>query len=830
VLVYATTGTPAALTPGVQCLTSTSSAPTDPNVVSYTNTAVDGTFTLTDVPVNATYTLVIQAGKWRRQFSETVAASPLAGLALHMPSNHTQGDIPLIAIATGEADGLECVFHLMGIADTEFTDDNGTVNPGGRIHLYKGSGSPGADINLSTPSETALMGSASSSALLNSYDMVMFPCQGSPYYQNPAALNNLVDYANAGGRVFTTHFSYVWLDPDSPSYSPFPKVANWDPEQVYPSPDPGVATVNTGFTDGATLSQWLYNADASYNNTPGEIQVSTLRHDFDSVIAPTQPWLTLINSTVPNAVMQFTFNTPVGAPAANQCGRVLYNEYHVINQGGGGMAYPSECPTSTVMTAQEEMLEYALFDLSSFVQPVVVPTLSITFIPSPLIVNQGETGVQLAVNVTNTSSNTPVDGSAVLTLTLPTGVTATALTDTTGGWICTVATLTCTRTTSIGPSVTDTAALTLSVPLYPAGGQAASGLITATASSPYFSNNVTGSDTVIFQQQPAITWATPAPIIYGTALSATQLDASSTLAGSFSYSPSAGTVLSVGQHTLTATFTPTDTTHYTTATATVTLTVIPVTPSLTITASPNPVFLSNPVTFTATISSFATTPTGTVTFYDGTTQLGPGTVAAGIATYTTSALTDGIHSITAVYSGDSSYGPATSGAVSETIQDFTLTQSGSGATAGTVTTYTLVITPVGGATLPGAVSLGVTGLPQGVTGAFTPATVTANSGTTTVTLLVTSPDLLAGRLPRRPFGGGALPIALGLILLPFAGMMRKTAYRWNRLAVLALVGAALAVGLTGCGGVTLTPQRSSLTITAASGPLSHSITANLTVQ
>ena len=830
VLVYATTGTPAALTPGVQCLTSTSSAPTDPNVVSYTNTAVDGTFTLTDVPVNATYTLVIQAGKWRRQFSETVAASPLTGLALHMPSDHTQGDIPLIAIATGEADGLECVFHLMGIADTEFTDDNGTVNPGGRIHLYKGSGSPGADINLSTPSETALMGSASSSALLNSYDMVMFPCQGSPYYQNPAALNNLVDYANAGGRVFTTHFSYVWLDPDSPSYSPFPKVANWDPEQVYPSPDPGVATVNTGFTDGATLSQWLYNADASYNNTPGEIQVSTLRHDFDSVIAPTQPWLTLINSTVPNAVMQFTFNTPVGAPAANQCGRVLYNEYHVINQGGGGMAYPSECPTSTVMTAQEEMLEYALFDLSSFVQPVVVPTLSITFIPSPLIVNQGETGVQLAVNVTNTSSNTPVDGSAVLTLTLPTGVTATALTDTTGGWICTVATLTCTRTTSIGPSVTDTAALTLSVPLYPAGGQAASGLITATASSPYFSNNVTGSDTVIFQQQPAITWATPAPIIYGTALSATQLDASSTLAGSFSYSPSAGTVLSVGQHTLTATFTPTDTTHYTTATATVTLTVIPVTPSLTITASPNPVFLSNPVTFTATISSFATTPTGTVTFYDGTTQLGPGTVAAGIATYTTSALTDGIHSITAVYSGDSSYGPATSGAVAETIQDFTLTQSGSGATAGTVTTYTLVITPVGGATLPGAVSLGVTGLPQGVTGAFTPATVTANSGTTTVTLLVTSPDLLAGRLPRRPFGGGALPIALGLILLPFAGMMRKTAYRWNRLAVLALVGAALAVGLTGCGGVTLTPQRSSLTITAASGPLSHSITANLTVQ
>jgi len=72
---------------------------------------------------------------------------------------------------------------------------------------------------------------------------------------------------------------------------------------------------------------------------------------------------------------------------------------------------------------------------------------------------------------------------------------------------------------------------------------------------------------------PAITWATPAAITYGTALSGTQLDASSTVAGSFSYSPTAGTVLAAGSHAITATFTPTDTTDYTTATATVTLTV-----------------------------------------------------------------------------------------------------------------------------------------------------------------------------------------------------------------------------------------------------------------
>jgi hypothetical protein len=83
------------------------------------------------------------------------------------------------------------------------------------------------------------------------------------------------------------------------------------------------------------------------------------------------------------------------------------------------------------------------------------------------------------------------------------------------------------------------------------------------------------------QATPAITWATPAAITYGTPLSAAQLSASSTVAGNFTYSPAAGTVLTAGQQTLTATFTPTDTTDYTTATATVTLTVNQATPVIT---------------------------------------------------------------------------------------------------------------------------------------------------------------------------------------------------------------------------------------------------------
>jgi pimeloyl-ACP methyl ester carboxylesterase len=73
------------------------------------------------------------------------------------------------------------------------------------------------------------------------------------------------------------------------------------------------------------------------------------------------------------------------------------------------------------------------------------------------------------------------------------------------------------------------------------------------------------------QAVPIITWAAPAPITSGTALSTLQLNATASVAGTFMYNPSAGTVLGAGPQTLSVTFTPTDTTDYTVATATVQL-------------------------------------------------------------------------------------------------------------------------------------------------------------------------------------------------------------------------------------------------------------------
>jgi hypothetical protein len=96
---------------------------------------------------------------------------------------------------------------------------------------------------------------------------------------------------------------------------------------------------------------------------------------------------------------------------------------------------------------------------------------------------------------------------------------------------------------------------------------------------------------------PTISWATPASIVYGTVLNASQLNASANVAGTFVYSPGSGALLTAGSNTLSATFTPSDMTDYTTATATTQLTVEQAAPTITWAA---PASISSSTTLNAT--------------------------------------------------------------------------------------------------------------------------------------------------------------------------------------------------------------------------------------
>jgi dienelactone hydrolase len=85
----------------------------------------------------------------------------------------------------------------------------------------------------------------------------------------------------------------------------------------------------------------------------------------------------------------------------------------------------------------------------------------------------------------------------------------------------------------------------------------------------------------VVQRKPIISWEPPQPITYGTAVTEQQLNATGDVPGSFSFTPTADTVLDAGEHTLDALFTPHDSNNFTTATAAVSLTVHPRVPTLT---------------------------------------------------------------------------------------------------------------------------------------------------------------------------------------------------------------------------------------------------------
>jgi hypothetical protein len=160
------------------------------------------------------------------------------------------------------------------------------------------------------------------------------------------------------------------------------------------------------------------------------------------------------------------------------------------------------------------------------------------------------------------------------------------------------------------------------------------------------------------QATPTIAWAAPPPILYGRALSSTQLNATATVAGSFVYTPVLGAVLGAGQQTLTAAFSPTDKTDYSTATASVTLTVNKATPTVLVMPSSSSIRTAQALSVTVAVNGGAgnPTPTGSVRLTGGAYTSAAATLIGGSATINIpgGSLAVGADTMTANYSPDSS--------------------------------------------------------------------------------------------------------------------------------------------------------------------------------
>jgi hypothetical protein len=162
----------------------------------------------------------------------------------------------------------------------------------------------------------------------------------------------------------------------------------------------------------------------------------------------------------------------------------------------------------------------------------------------------------------------------------------------------------------------------------------------------------------------------------------------------------AGQVLTAGSQKLSVTFTPYNTTDYTTATDSVTLVVTRVTPAVTLKPSVTTATWHSTIEFTATLSGAGAEPAGTVYFLDGSTTLGSESLSsAGVATFSTSKLGVGMHSITVKYAGDSDYAavksPAVSVHVNKATPQISLKSSATSAKAGNSVKFTVTLTGIG---------------------------------------------------------------------------------------------------------------------------------------
>jgi len=203
-------------------------------------------------------------------------------------------------------------------------------------------------------------------------------------------------------------------------------------------------------------------------------------------------------------------------------------------------------------------------------------------------------------------------------------------------------------------------------------------------------------------------------------------------------------------------------------------------------------------------------PTGTVTFYNGSTVLGSAAVdSTGAATITPSLALGSSYSIDAVYSGDAEHGSSTSSAisVSGTPVDFGVTVTPATVTLATSQNATVTVTLTSNANFAGTIGLGCSSLPAAVNCHFASISLNLPAGGSVSTLLTidTNNPLGGGSsaMNRRP---GAGRFSLAGLFLPLSLGFGFIFWRWRRrhgqvfTMALVLVLTAAAFVATGCGG------------------------------
>ncbi|MGE0870540.1 MAG: carboxypeptidase-like regulatory domain-containing protein [Kofleriaceae bacterium] len=371
--VYVPREDPGALPEGVICDRCSTELLGGPVAKATTDEA--GNFRLENVPPGDNIPLVMQSGKWRKQImlsnvaqcSETTA--PMT--QTRMPADRTEGDIPRIAVTTGDADALECLLRKFGIKDSEIG-----VGGDARIHLYNGNGAN----KIGTTSMTNAQELWGSLDAMKKYDILIFSCEGEQGADRKPqqALDNVKAYADIGGRVFMSHWHNIWIEGSTQDndYDQAPavwtEIAQWNNSgTTFTNPPDIIDEVNNG--KGPAFATWMLNVMGSPSGMRGVIPIesSTGKQTCTGVTTGrAERWVYWKNNGI-EYPQNFQFTTPNEKPLEERCGKVVFSDMHVSgdSQSSPGSPFPTQCSNDD-LTPQEKALAFMLFDIASCISVI----------------------------------------------------------------------------------------------------------------------------------------------------------------------------------------------------------------------------------------------------------------------------------------------------------------------------------------------------------------------------------------------------------------------------------------------------------------------------
>jgi hypothetical protein len=362
----------------------------------------DGSFELTNVPSGSNIPLVISSGKWRRIIKIPSVAScaktavtaadttlPKSSTDLSPNTIATNGiSMPKIAISTGSADALECLIRKLGIADSEIGTQGGT----GHVSLFADTQSGGEGTSsfmggfaggngMFADSEADLWGNT---ANMNDYDIVMNSCEGGQYSNTKSQtdMNNLKAYADAGGRVFLSHWHNIWIEgattpPAAQAPMVWTSIATWNNSaEAFDTPPDTIDEMNN--PKGSDFAQWMLDVMGStmrdqivIGDGPGGPTGKVTCTTVDETKGEQWVYWTGESTTQPNT-QNFQFTTPNEDPPNQRCGKVVFSDMHVSGDSSSdpGTPYPMGCAASD-LTPQEKAIAFMFFDIASCVATTI---------------------------------------------------------------------------------------------------------------------------------------------------------------------------------------------------------------------------------------------------------------------------------------------------------------------------------------------------------------------------------------------------------------------------------------------------------------------------